>query len=177
MVRVVRLERTVSWSQTRRDTNFAIPGYSVFCHDTTAGKKIKDFSVCGHLCGLSRFYGTFGNRGKSCKRRCYKALRRFTLPCPGYSHGTPKCGTVPTPPYPDRGGVRRPITDGVPLLYQIFSGLARGKSAVQSGLQSHHTVGSLPAHAQILTAHVAIGRQLAVDGSAQIQIPDDGGGA
>ena len=30
MVRVVRLERTVSWSQTRRDTNFAIPGYSIF---------------------------------------------------------------------------------------------------------------------------------------------------
>ena len=27
MVRVVRLERTVSWSQTRRDTSFAIPGY------------------------------------------------------------------------------------------------------------------------------------------------------
>lgn len=27
LVRVVRLERTVSWSQTRRDTNFAIPGY------------------------------------------------------------------------------------------------------------------------------------------------------
>ena len=52
-------------------------------------------------------------------------------------------------------GVRRPITDGVPLLYQIFFGLARGKSAVQSGLQSHHTVGSLPTHAQILTAHVA----------------------
>lgn len=30
MVRVVRLERTVSWSQTRRDTNFAIPGYVLF---------------------------------------------------------------------------------------------------------------------------------------------------
>ena len=29
MVRVVRLERTASWSQTRRDTNFAIPGYSI----------------------------------------------------------------------------------------------------------------------------------------------------
>ena len=28
LVRVVRLERTVSWSQTRRDTNFAIPGYN-----------------------------------------------------------------------------------------------------------------------------------------------------
>ena len=129
MVRVVRLERTVSWSQTRRDTNFAIPGYSIsamiprrrgkskiflsvvnpvvksafmplstivkspanagvtrlcgvlqcpvpdtatalpnvapyqlsytrifnFCHYTTAREKIKDFSVCGHLCGQSRF--------------------------------------------------------------------------------------------------------------------------
>ena len=43
MVRVVRLERTVSWSQTRRDTNFAIPGYSFFCHDTTASGKNKDF--------------------------------------------------------------------------------------------------------------------------------------
>jgi len=30
-------------SQTRRDTNFAIPGYSVFCHDTTAERKNKDF--------------------------------------------------------------------------------------------------------------------------------------
>ena len=26
----MRLERTVSWSQTRRDTNFAIPGYLLF---------------------------------------------------------------------------------------------------------------------------------------------------
>ena len=178
MVRVVRLERTVSWSQTRRDTNFAIPGYSLFsmiprravkikiflsvvipvvkaafvpfsatggkpaiarvarlcgllskprmdrvyalpnvapyqlsytrifnfCHYITAGEKIKDFSVCGHSCGQSRFCAVFGNRGKSSKRRCYKALRRFALPCSGYRHGTPKCGTVPTPPYPDRGG-------------------------------------------------------------------------
>ena len=30
LVRVVRLERTVSWSQTRRDTSFAIPGYLAF---------------------------------------------------------------------------------------------------------------------------------------------------
>ena len=178
MVRVVRLERTVSWSQTRRDTNFAIPGYSISaiisrrggkskiflsvviyvvkptfvplsaivenpanagvkrlcgvspcpvpdtatahpnqaryqlrytrifncCHYITARRKIKDFSVCGHSCGQSHFYAAFGNRRKSRKRRCRKALRRFTLPCPGYRHGTPKCGTVPTPPYPDRGG-------------------------------------------------------------------------
>ena len=101
LVRVVRLERTVSWSQTRRDTNFAIPGYSLFCHDTTANGKNKVFSVCGHLCGQSRFYTAFGNRGKSRKRRCYKALRRFASPYPGYRHGTPKPGAIPTSLYPD----------------------------------------------------------------------------
>ena len=101
MVRVVRLERTVSWSQTRRDTNFAIPGYSFFCHDTTASGKNKDFSVCGHLCGQSRFYTAFGNRGKSRKRRRCKALRRFASPYPGYNHGTPKAGALPAALHPD----------------------------------------------------------------------------
>ena len=96
----MRLERTVSWSQTRRDTNFAIPGYSLFCHDTTTERKIKDFSVCGHLCGQSRFCAVFGNRGKSSKRRCRKALRRFALPCSGYRHGTPKAGALPTALHP-----------------------------------------------------------------------------
>ena len=46
-------------SQTRRDTNFAIPGYSLFCHDTTASGKNKVFSVCGHLCGQRRFCAAF----------------------------------------------------------------------------------------------------------------------
>ena len=166
----MRLERTVSWSQTRRDTNFAIPGYSLsaiiprrrekskiflsvviyvvkaafmpfsaigespanagvtrlcgvsscpapdtatalpnqaryqlrytrifnFCHYTTAKGKIKDFSVCGHLCGQSCFYAAFGNQGKSRKRRCCKALRRFALPRPEYRHGTPKAGALST---------------------------------------------------------------------------------
>ena len=101
MVRVVRLERTVSWSQTRRDTNFAIPGYSLFCHDTTASGKNKVFSVCGHLCGQRRFCAAFSNRGKSRKRRCRKALRRFASPYPGYRHGTPKAGALPTALHPD----------------------------------------------------------------------------
>ena len=174
MVRVVRLERTVSWSQTRRDTNFAIPGYSIsaiiprrrgkskiflsvvkhvvkaafvplsaagenpanagvtrLCGvspcpvpDTATalpnvapyqlshtrlftflslyhgGEENQRFSVCGHLCGQSRFCAVFGNRGKSRKRRCCKALRRFSLPCPGYSHGTPKAGALPTALHP-----------------------------------------------------------------------------
>ena len=117
MVRVVRLERTVSWSQTRRDTNFAIPGYSLFCHDTTANGKNKVFSVCGHSCGQSHFYAVFGNRWKSRYCPCRKALRRFASPYPGYNHGTPKPGAIPTSLYPDihffaiisRRGVKRKI--------------------------------------------------------------------
>ena len=101
LVRVVRLERTVSWSQTRRDTNFAIPGYSLFCHDTTASGKNKVFSVCGHLCGQRRFCAAFCNRGKSRKCRRRKALRRFASPYPGYNHGTPKAGALPTAQHPD----------------------------------------------------------------------------
>lgn len=43
LVRVVRLERTVSWSQTRRDTNFAIPGYSISAMIPRRAEKIKFF--------------------------------------------------------------------------------------------------------------------------------------
>ena len=89
------------FTQIKRDTNFATPGYSFFCHYITARRKIKDFSVCGHLCGQSRFYTAFGNRGKSRKCRCCKALRRFASPYPGYRHGTPKPGAIPTSLYPD----------------------------------------------------------------------------
>ena len=88
-------------SQIKRDTNFATPGYSLSCHDTTARGKNKVFSVCGHLCGQSRFCAAFGNRGKSSKRRCCKALRRFTMPRPGYRHGTPKASALPTALIPD----------------------------------------------------------------------------
>jgi hypothetical protein len=63
--------------------------------------KNKVFSVCGLLCGQSRFYTAFGNRGKSCKRRCRKALRRFASSYPGYNHGTPKPGAIPASLYPD----------------------------------------------------------------------------
>ena len=64
-------------SQIKRDTNFATPGYSLFCHDTTARGKNKDFSVCGHLCGQSRLCAIFGNRRKTRYRPCRKALRAF----------------------------------------------------------------------------------------------------
>ncbi len=97
---IFRLEVGATRSQTRRDTNFAIPGYSLFCHYTTEGEKIKDFSVCGHLCGQSRFYAAFSNREKSRKHRRHKALRRFDLPRPGYRHGAPKAGALPTALHP-----------------------------------------------------------------------------
>ena len=123
----MRLERTVSWSQTRRDTNFAIPGYSLFCHDTTANGKNKDFSVCGHSCGQSRFCAAFGNRGKSRKRRRCKALRRFALPRPGYRHGTPKPRAPPSA-IPGCCKMRRIITlclHKTSLLYRLFRAVAR----------------------------------------------------
>ena len=50
-----------------------------FCHYTTTEGKIKDFSVCSHSCGQSRFCVAFSNRGKSRKRRRCKALRRFAM--------------------------------------------------------------------------------------------------
>jgi len=87
-------------TQIKRDTNFATPGYSLFCHDTTARGKNKDFSVCGHSCGQNRFCAVFCNRGKSRKCRCHKALRCFALPRPGYRHGTPKAGALPTAQHP-----------------------------------------------------------------------------
>jgi len=71
-----------------------------FCHDTMASGKNKDFSVCGHSCGQNRFCAAFGNRGKSSKRRRRKALRRFALTRPGYRHGTPKAGALPTALHP-----------------------------------------------------------------------------
>ena len=72
-----------------------------FCYYTMLRAKIKDFSVCGHSCGQNRFCAVFGNRGKSSKRRCRKALRRFASPYPGYNHGAPKPGAIPASLYPD----------------------------------------------------------------------------
>ena len=69
-------------------------------HYSTKFVRLKDFSVCGHLCGQDHFCAVFGNRWKSRKCRCHKALRRFTLPRPGYRHGTPKAGALPTAQHP-----------------------------------------------------------------------------
>ena len=95
------LERGASCTQIKRATNCAIPGYLILNHYSTKFVRLKDFSVCGHLCGQSRFYGVFDNRRKSRKHRCHKALRRFTLPRPDTATALPKPGTLPTALIPD----------------------------------------------------------------------------
>ena len=84
-----------------------------FCHYTTARGKIKDFSVCGQSCGQNHFCAAFGNRGKSRKRRCHKALRRFALPRPGYRHGTPKAATLHPEVHSTKAGALHPEVHSV----------------------------------------------------------------
>ena len=47
---IFRLEGGAARSQTRRDTSFAIPGYSASAIIPRRGEKSKAFSRCGHLC-------------------------------------------------------------------------------------------------------------------------------
>ena len=46
---IFRLEGGATRSQTTRATNCATPGYSLFCHDTTAEGEIMVFSVCSQI--------------------------------------------------------------------------------------------------------------------------------
>ena len=46
-------------SQSKRATNCATPGYSVFLHDTMRRRKKQVFRVCGRCCGHARFFGSF----------------------------------------------------------------------------------------------------------------------
>ncbi len=48
-----------SRSQITCATNCATPGYSVFLHNTTQGKKKQVFRVCGRCCGQARSCGSF----------------------------------------------------------------------------------------------------------------------
>ena len=47
------------FSQSWRATNCAIPGYSIFLHDTMRRRKKQVFRVCGRRCGQARFFGSF----------------------------------------------------------------------------------------------------------------------
>ena len=77
-----------------------------FCYYTTLGAKIKDFPVCGQLCGQSRFSALFRDPVKSRKRPCCKAFRAFAFSLVDSVGTTPKAGALPTALHPDRMGVR-----------------------------------------------------------------------
>ena len=62
LVRVERFERSAPWTQITCATNCATPGYSVFLHDTTRGRKKQVSRVCGRRCGQARFCGSFSSR-------------------------------------------------------------------------------------------------------------------
>ena len=98
---IFQLEGGATRSQTRRDTNFAIPGYLLFSMIPRRTVKIKIFLSVVIYVVKAAFCAAFSNRGKSRERRCRKALRRFALPCPGYRHGTPKASALPTALIPD----------------------------------------------------------------------------
>ena len=50
-------------TQSRRATNCATPGYSVFLHNTMRRRKKQVFRVCGRRCGHARFCGSFSTGG------------------------------------------------------------------------------------------------------------------
>ena len=105
MVRVVRLERTVSWSQTRRDTNFAIPGYLLFSMIPRRTVKIKIFLSVVIYVVKAAFMPFSTTGGNSANAGVARLCGVSPHPIPDTATALPKkCGTVPTPPYPDRGG-------------------------------------------------------------------------
>lgn len=91
---MTEFEPTASCSQSRRDTNFAIPGYSISAMIPRRVIKIKIFLSVVIPVVKAAFAPRLAAGGKSRKCRRRKALRRFTLPRPGYRHGTPKAGAL-----------------------------------------------------------------------------------
>ena len=124
MVRVVRLERTVSWSQTRRDTNFAIPGYSVSAMISRREGKSKiflsvvipvvkaafmPFSATGgnlanagiaRLCGVSPHPISDTTTALPKQARYQLRYTRLLSFLSGWAY-SPKPGAIPTSLYPD----------------------------------------------------------------------------
>ena len=66
-------------TQSKRATNCAIPGYSIFLHDTMRRRKKQVFRVCGQCCGQARFCGGIFRRGISAAGYCPKDFQAFTF--------------------------------------------------------------------------------------------------
>ena len=76
---IFRLEGGAIRSQSWRATNCAIPGYSIFLHDTMRRRKKQVFRVCGQCCGQGRFCGGIFRRGISAAGYCPKDFQAFTF--------------------------------------------------------------------------------------------------
>ena len=72
LVRVGRLELPASCSQSKRATNCATPGYSVFLHDTMRRKKKQVFRVCRRWYNLWQIIRTSSKHKLSSTLRPYR---------------------------------------------------------------------------------------------------------
>ena len=142
------LEPWASCSQSRRATNCATPRYEVRRSGRAYSPKSSAIPTSLHpdIQFLPLYHGREENQRFFClwsflwsklllcrfrqpgkTRYCLyrKALRRFALPRPGYNHGTPKPGAIPTSLYPDKD---MPPASGRHIYYTSFFPRLQGKN-------------------------------------------------
>ena len=100
MVRVVRLERTVSWSQTRRDTNFAIPGYSISVIIPRRRGKSKIFLSVVIPVVKADFIPLSATRESPANAGVARLCGVSPYPVPDTATAPPKAGALPTALHP-----------------------------------------------------------------------------
>ena len=86
----MRLERTVSWSQTRRDTNFAIPGYSISAIIPRQGGKSKIFLSVVIYVVKAAFVPLSAAGAKPANARVARLRSVSTYPVPDTATALPK---------------------------------------------------------------------------------------
>ena len=125
MVRVVRLERTVSWSQTRRDTNFAIPGYSISAIIPRQGGKSKIFLSVVIYVVKAAFVPLSAAGAKPANARVARLRSVSPCPIPDTATALPKPGAIPTSLHPDKD---TPPASGRRIYYTSFFSRLQGEN-------------------------------------------------
>ena len=111
MVRGTGFEPAASCSQSRRATNCATPGYSVYLSGWPYSPKASalptalhpdmKFSNCGQTCGQRRFLTSYRRGGKCCQPNSPKSFRVFRGLRPEPGLHAPKSRALPTALHPD----------------------------------------------------------------------------
>lgn len=114
-------------SQIKRDTNFATPGYSVPAIIPRRRGKSKIFLSVVIPVVKGDFVPFSAAGGKPAIARAARLCGLLSKPRMDRVYALPNVERYQLRHTRIGEGVRRPITDGVPLLYQIFFGLARGE--------------------------------------------------